>query len=217
VPRYKAEEVIDNVMHTLCIFQDTVVTNPREEFDNLGTMICWHRRYNLGDKHNYDSCPDFWEALGKEVGLEDIQDGFGVTDQQGEIIESKVVMLPLYLYDHSGITIRTTPFSCSWDSGQVGFIYVTYDRIKKEFGEVNEETKEMARKALLAEVEMYDFHLLGEVYGYKITKAKVCHTCGHIEQEEVDSCWGFYGLDWKKNGMKDQVEEKYHILFNKLQ
>lgn len=26
--------------------------NPRDD-DNLGVMICWHRRYNLGDKHNY--------------------------------------------------------------------------------------------------------------------------------------------------------------------
>ena len=28
--------------------------NPREN-DNLGTMVCFHGRYNLGDKHNYNS------------------------------------------------------------------------------------------------------------------------------------------------------------------
>ena len=28
-----------------------------------------------------------------------------------------MVILPLYLYDHSGITMNTTGFSCPWDSG----------------------------------------------------------------------------------------------------
>ena len=30
-----------------------------------------------------------------------------------------MVILPLYLYDHSGITMNTCGFSCPWDSGQV--------------------------------------------------------------------------------------------------
>jgi hypothetical protein len=35
------------------IIPDSDPESPRE-WDNLGTMICQHRRYNLGDKHNYD-------------------------------------------------------------------------------------------------------------------------------------------------------------------
>lgn len=29
---------------------------------------------------------------------------------------------PLYVYDHSGTTYATRPFSCPWDSGRVGII-----------------------------------------------------------------------------------------------
>ena len=36
-----------------------------------------------------------------------------------------MVILPLYLYDHSGITMNTCGFSCPWDSGQVGWIYAS--------------------------------------------------------------------------------------------
>jgi hypothetical protein len=34
--------------------QDDNTESPRE-WDNLGTMICFHSRYNLGDKHNFSS------------------------------------------------------------------------------------------------------------------------------------------------------------------
>ena len=36
-------------MYTYEIIQDTEPESPRER-DNLGTMFCKHRRYNLGDK-----------------------------------------------------------------------------------------------------------------------------------------------------------------------
>jgi hypothetical protein len=47
----------------------------------------------------------------------------------GEILERTVVVLPLYLYDHSGLTISTSPFSCRWDSGQVGYIHTTFEQV----------------------------------------------------------------------------------------
>jgi len=43
------------------------------------------------------------------------------------------IILPLYLYDHSGITMNTTGFSCGWDSGQVGYIVMSYEKIRKEY------------------------------------------------------------------------------------
>jgi hypothetical protein len=126
-------------------------------------MICFHRRYNLGDKHNMD------------------------IDELKEICKRKdVYSLPLYLYDHSGITISTGPFSCPWDSGQVGYIFVERDRFLKEFGfkKMTKKAKEILEAHLESEVEDYDNYLTGEVYGYM------------VEDEEgncVDSCWGYNG------------------------
>ncbi|WP_180902481.1 hypothetical protein [Martelella soudanensis] len=40
---------------TIRIVPDPDPMNPRVECDTLGTMICWHPRYNLGDKHRYSA------------------------------------------------------------------------------------------------------------------------------------------------------------------
>lgn len=35
---------------TLTLHHDETPESPRE-WDNLGTITCWHRRYTLGDRH----------------------------------------------------------------------------------------------------------------------------------------------------------------------
>lgn len=127
------------------------------EWDNLGTMYCRHRRYKLGDS-NAAPPP-----------------------------AANVVCLPLYLYDHSGITISTEPFSCPWDSGQVGVIYCTYEKIRQEYdlnpGEIPVETIKRVIDRMKQEVLTYDQFLRGEVYGYVVEDA---------DGEHLDSRWGFY-------------------------
>lgn len=151
-------------------------------------MVCFHKRYDLGDKHDFTP-----ESIKKFVQRDD------------------VVSLPLYLYDHSGITMRTSPFSCPWDSGQVGFIYVTHARIKAEMGRpkgvnnftgikhVMKKDIERAERALLSEVKIYDNYLTGEVYGYMVEDD---------EENHIDSCWGFYGDE----GKKYMIEEAKQIV-----
>ena len=39
--------------YALKISYDDDPLNPREDYDNFGTMCCWHSRYNLGDEHNH--------------------------------------------------------------------------------------------------------------------------------------------------------------------
>ena len=147
--------------YVLEIFQEDSPESPRE-WDNLGTMICFHRRYNLGDEGNFFS-----------------PDNFNSWEEQREWIEKSikpVVLLPLYLYDHSGITISTSPFSCQWDSGQVGWIFVTKEQVRKEYG-VKRITKDIVEKVtnvLEGEVKTYDQYLTGDVYGYRLSKIEVC-------------------------------------------
>lgn len=167
------------------IHYDSDPESPRE-WDNLGTMVCQHRRYRLGDDHDYnlDEC-DSWLDVQKAVGY-------------------PPVILNLYLYDHSGITISTKPFSCSWDSGQVGFIFATKEALLKEYGRVDEEVIQKAIKVLESEVEIYDMYLRGDVYGYRIFEVSTCDF-GHEHKEEVESCWGYYGED-------DCMEEAEYIV-----
>lgn len=68
--------------------------------------------------------------------------------------------LPLYLYDHSGITMNTGGFNCMWDSGCVGVIVCDNDTIYREYGG----DKGMALRALKAEVKDYDNYLTGNIW-----------------------------------------------------
>lgn len=156
------------------IIPDECPPDPRED-DNLGTMVCFHNRYTLGDKHDYDSdCYRSWDEMKEDIIK---------TEKVG-------VILPLYLYDHSGITMNTTGFSCPWDSGQVGWIYITKEKIHQEYGwkRITEKRAEKIREYLRNEVKGYDQYLTGDIYGYRITDIET--------EEEVDSCWGYYGVEY---------------------
>ena len=173
----------------LKVEQDDCPLNPREDWDNLGNMICFHRNYRLGD---YE--------LSKEYEPNDYY----------KLKERKdVVILPLYLYDHSGITMNTKGFSCRWDSGQVGFIYVTHETIRKEFGvkRVTQELREKVKGYLQGEVEVYDEYITGDVYYFSIYQKETCNLgCEHEELE--DSCGGFFGYDIKENGILDHISSE---------
>ncbi len=172
--------------NTLEVIQDGDCSHPRTDFDNLGKMVCFHSRYDLGDKTTLTS-GDFnsWAELEQHLIKK----------------EKAVVILPLYLYDHSGITIATKPFSCPWDSGQVGYIYVTREAAMIEYStkRITAAIKEKILAVLQAEVKTYDQYLTGDVYGYKVKDT---------DDEELDSCWGFYGSDPAENGMLEQCGEE---------
>ena len=174
----------------LVIEQDNDPENPRE-WDTLGKMVCFHKRYNLGDEHDF-SLTDFGSWGDMETHLYDKMDA--------------AIVLPLYLYDHSGITISTAPFSCPWDSGQIGFIYATKDEMKKDFGKIPiSDAMKAMEKILNSEVELYDLYLCGEVYRYTMFKVQTCDL-GYEHRISMDSCWGFYGSDPEENGIFDQAE-----------
>ena len=188
--------------YTIKVEHDDMAESPRE-WDNLGRMVCFHRRYNLGDKHGYETPNVFVHVLS---GLYSEEATEYLTDEQLERcwaeVHKKNIVLPLYLYDHSGITMRTTGFSCPWDSGQVGWIYMSLEDVRKEYGWKNITKKRRAQieKYLTGEVETYDHYLTGSVYGYTITKGE--------DEEDVDSCWGFFGYRTDDDGyMISQIKD----------
>jgi hypothetical protein len=168
----------------LKIIQDDNSESPRE-WNNLGTMSCFHNRYNLGDKDpivstdDYNSWDEMKEALIKEHNAK--------------------IVLPLYLYDHSGITISTSPFTCRWDSGQVGFIWISAEKIRKEYSvkRISQKLLEKVETYLRAEVKTYDQYFIGDIYGFELYDK---------DENLLDSCWGFYGDDIKENGMIDHFD-----------
>jgi hypothetical protein len=49
--------------YTLFVVDDNDPENPREDRDNFGKMICFHRRYNLGDKHDHSEPREFLKDI----------------------------------------------------------------------------------------------------------------------------------------------------------
>jgi hypothetical protein len=152
------------------IHRDDAPFDPRGDGWNMGHMVTWHRGYRLGDERPTIS-PEAYLA-----GL-----------------EGEHVILPLYLYEHGAITMRTTPFSCPWDSGQVGYIHVDLatakETLRKDERETLEEFRLRVEDALRKEVAVYDAFLRGDIYGY------IVYQLVDGEYEEVDSCWGFLRVD----------------------
>jgi len=174
----------------LKIYRDENPESPRTRC-NIGVMVCWHRMYDLGDKHGFRTPDDFREWVKKN---------------------KHPVVIPLYLYDHSGISISVNdnyPFNYRWDSMQVGYIYATRDAIIKEYGKCGKEEIVKAMGHLMGEVETYNQYLEGDIYGFELCKIEVCKTCHAVSEEIIDSCWDFYGDDPLTNGMLEHlVNEK---------
>lgn len=162
---------------------DEHASNPRKEFDHIGTVV-------LGDRVRYD----FGDETMSVEGIQEI------------INDPDNIVLPVYMYDHSGITINTTGFSCRWDSGQAGIIYMSKADAVKNWGKkiCTAKVREQAVACLRAEIEELDNYLTGSVYGYCVYQINLDSldegdTLHDLKEnfddhgEIVDSCWGFYG------------------------
>ncbi len=196
------------------IEQDEDAESPRS-WDNLGTMVCEHLHYNLGDFN----C-DKWQEKEQYYPMEKNEDGEEVdidfADNKERFLHfirerEDIVALPLYLYDHSGLRMATSTagmVDVQWDVSSVGYIYITHDRIKKEMATPVGKKKNPSLRAikkitpkvvarteslLRGEVETYDDYLVGDVFGYIVEK----------DGEQVDSCWGYYPEHSPLRGKED--------------
>ena len=72
-----------------------------------------------------------------------------------------------------------------WDSGQVGWIYVTLAKLRQEFSvrAVTKGIRERAIKQLEQEVKTYDDFLTGHVYGFIVEDE---------DGDQLDSLYGIY-------------------------
>lgn len=175
--------------YNIQVKRDEDPISPRD-WDNLGVMVFLHSRYSLGDKHDYNANSfSGWDELEKELVKE----------------EDVVVILPVYMFDHSGITI-----SCSrerfrvcdpqgWDHGQIGFIFARRTDVRNEYSKkrISKQILKKVEDVLVSEVNTYDQYLTGDVWGYVIEDDDGNH---------IDSCWGFFGYDYCKQEAASVVE-----------
>lgn len=167
--------------HTIVIKYDEDPVNPCQEDDNICVIHTAHRRYNFGNQ-NHNS-------------LESIQQAEKEARTNGDII------LPLYMYDHSGITISLHPFGgqlpqghAEFDSGQVGVVIVSRKNMLEAFNKkvFSETLKKKSLEIAEAEVDALDHYLRGSVYGYII--------------DDEDSCGGYHEIEEAMTEAKSVVD-----------
>ena len=167
--------ILKNGSLTATIQYDSDTDSPRT-WDNVGTVaILPHRKYSFGD-----------ETLDREY-LQEI------------VSSPDYLHLPIYIYEHSGITIKTSPFSCTWDSACCGIIYVKRSELP-DFADSwghTPWTDEQALDILKSEIDTLDQYLTGEVYSYSVQDAD-----GNV----LDSCGGIYGLECVQSEAKAALD-----------
>ena len=87
------------------VYHDEYASHPRKFCDSISRLYAWHRSYGevISDSNEF-STPEAFMEWAEEDG--------------GDVFE-------LYMYDHSGITLSLSSFNDPWDSGQVGFAYIS--------------------------------------------------------------------------------------------
>jgi hypothetical protein len=182
--------------HTIEVHYDSDPSNPRTDWDNLGTFITFGNRYTSPDEHNYRT------------------EDYGNLDELTKAIKNKediAIMLPVYRYEHGNVAYSTGSFNDSWDSGQCGFIFISKKKAREEYNWKNLTKKrlEQLEKMLKHEVEIFSQWANGNVYGF---------ICKDENGEEIEdgSCWGFFGYDHKASGLLDESKStiKHTVLYN---
>lgn len=189
---------------TLTVYYDPDPRCPRE-WDNFGTIAAFHRDYALGD---IQDLRDVIDELDQSKWSDAKIDDFYYSDDLGMVVKEMekqgYTVLPVYMYDHSGITLSTSPFSCRWDSGLLGIIFVSRETVLKEFGwkRITKERRERIVNILESEIKTYDQYVTGEIFGFVIEE----------DGNGLDSCWGFYNLA----DMEDHISSEHQDLFEEL-
>lgn len=171
------------------IYQDVGPIDPRKDYSQFSTMVCDHDRYNLGDRKLEEN-----ESRSLSRG------GWALLCRYLRRFEGMIAIEKIGLLDHSGLHMyvggganRFDPGG--WDSGTVGFAYVTRASYAEAMGD-GEIDLDHAYRIIKEEIEEYDQYLRGDVYGFVIETP---------DGEHVDSCWGFYGFDYCKEEALSEV------------
>jgi hypothetical protein len=176
---------------------DEFPSDPYNEWDQLSHIVAWHRRYNFGKTDDIQQFKD----------REDFE-------QYVKDLNGKILLLNLYMYEHSGISLsvdqsRPYPFNDRWDSRQIGYAYVTYEEIQKEYGvkRISKKLKQKVIKLIESEIETYNQYLNGYVYQYTIYNIQKCDK-GHTHQKIDDSLSGIFG---NISNVKEAIAENTNI------
>ena len=199
--------------YALMIDLDEDPINPRSDC-SVTRMYCWHKKYILGDKHDYVNTDEMLAGLLKEQLYPGDVDELN-NSEMFKLLEPYAVIEPMWLYDHSGISMAygstpKYPYNDRWDAGQVGWIVVLREDLIHEgvVSKEDENWKTVAKEYIETELKLYNDYLFGNVYSFCLFKKE------NGVWVEDDSRCGFYGDDIISNGIVDCIPGLYNAIIS---
>ena len=125
---------------TFRVHHDLDAHNPRLE-KPMTKIVGWHRKYFVSDRDMVD---------------------FRDRDSFLESVRPEDIVRPLYMYEHGGVALATTPFSDKFDSGHLGYVLITPERLER-IGLKSSDTEQIELN-VKAEIKMFQAYMNGEAY-----------------------------------------------------
>ena len=181
------------------VYYDPDPEQPLETMDDT-KFFAIHRRYELIiGGYNFISMSELLKSMIETYVPESYRKRLFNKSENPDFVDDIIsfinkyaYVLPVYLYDHSGLCLSTSPFSCPWDSGQVGFVAIR----KKDWSIKDGNWVDYLNSI----IKVQDYYINGNVFGFiKETE----------DGEWIDYCWGYIGDDFKENGLYDAAGVKY--------
>lgn len=164
-----------------------------EECFSKFKFIFHHKRYDL---ENFDDRLNFEDYSSWEEYKEAIEEEY-----------NPIFINPVYMTDHSYLSLSIGKPADKWDSGQIGFAILLkedYDQLC-EYSDSKTLSKKTLEEILIDDLIKYEAYLNGDIYEMI------------IEYPEDSMCYGYYyGCDWKTNGLYDDLPEAYKNIINEL-
>ena len=182
---------------------DPDADSPRE-WANLGTILVSPNKSHWIASASPDGVVDTSIPLGKNP----YEHWDNIRREQLKLKKSDIaIAYPITKYEHGEISLQLG-YKSGWDYTVSGFVYVTKETLRKEYG-VTRITKSVIARAescLQDELDTLTRWLNGHCYGWQIKEYAI--TDDGLDWEEVDvldACWGYFDQDYAFGSMKDAL------------
>ena len=183
---------------------DQHADNPRD-LDNLGTILI------APNKAQWIAGPDDIVDTSIPLGKNPYEHWDNIRREQLKLKKSDIaIAYPITKYEHGFISL-SLGYTQGWDYTVSGFVYVTKETLRKEYG-VKRITKSIITRAescLQSELDLLTSWLNGDCYGWCIKEYAL--TDDGLDWEEVDTldaCWGYFDKEQALDDMKDMLNNQ---------